>query len=119
MRVEVKFHYRTRDALSHWRQSLGTSERERQEWYDTLIEAMKDEFRKHGGFPPTSAPREIDGRIVHYWWFTKTLLVQFQVTERPGRPRGWWDVWRIVARWFRLQVRTVLITDAFHPPSRS
>jgi hypothetical protein len=119
MRVEVKFHHRTRDALNRWRQSLGTTERERQEWYDTLIAAMKDEFREHGGFPPQSAPREIDGRTVHYWRFSETLLVQFQVTERLRRPRGWWDVSRIVLRWFCLQVRTVLVTEAFHPPSQS
>lgn len=119
MRVIVKFHRRTRDALDQWRQSLGATERERQEWYDTLIAAMKDEFHKHAGFPPRSAPREIDGQTVHYWRFTEVLLLQFQVTERPRRPRGWWEVWRMVPRWLRLQVRTVLITDAFHLPSRS
>ena len=115
MRVVVKFHHRTRAGLDLWRETLGRTEWECRQWYRTLIAAMKAGFRKHNGFPPAAAVRQTARGPIYHWQYTPTLLIEFVVTERPSRPRGWWDVGRVIGRLLRPAVRTVLVTRVVRP----
>ncbi len=115
MRVVVKFHRRTTTGLDLWMETLGETEWECRQWYRTLIDAMKAEFRKHNGFPLAAGVRQTARGPVHRWQYTPTLLIEFVVTERPRRPRGWWDVTRLIGRMLRPVVRTVLVTRVVEP----
>ncbi len=84
--------------------------------FRTLMDSMRQEFQRSGGFPPLAARRAVDDGPVYWWRFTDTLLIKFVVTEQPRRPRGWWDVGRVISRWIRLVTRKVVVTEAFHPP---
>jgi hypothetical protein len=119
MRVEVKFHHRTRVGLYLWRETLGTTEAERDERYGTFIDAMTDEFRKNHGFPPDAPARSTPDGLICRWQYTSTLLIEFSVSERPRHPRGWWDVIGFIRRWLGQVVRTVLVTRVVEPAPRS
>ena len=119
MRVVVKFHHRTHAGLSLWRQSLGVEEAERDERYGTFIDAMTDEFRKYDGFPPDAPARSTPDGLIYRWRYTRTLLIEFTVSERPRHTRGWWDVIGFIRRWLRPTVRTVLVTRVVEPVSQS
>jgi hypothetical protein len=76
---------------------------------------MKAAFGKHNGFPPAAGVRQTARGPVCRWQYTSTLLIEFVVTERPSRPRGWWDVGRFIGRLLRPTVRTVLVSRVVNP----
>jgi hypothetical protein len=109
MRVILRFHHAARAGLLDWRQSLGRDERERRRMYRVQMATMEETFSKHEGFPPEAFLNPTTPERTYWWQFSTALRIEYIVYERPKRPRGWWDIGRIIPRGLGLTVRTVLV----------
>jgi hypothetical protein len=109
MKVVVRFHTTTYDAIFAWRQTRGTTEEERAIQHELVVDHLRVVFGRHLGFPPDAVKDEASPYGVYTWQATNQLEIRFIVHDRPSAPRRWWDIGRWVIRLVRPVVRKVII----------
>src|SRR5205823_3348765 len=109
MHLALRFHLDTKPALLRWRTRLGPTEEDRRRWYSLLLRVMRDRLEQYEGVTPEAVGDQRITPTVYWWQFTDELMIQYIVTEEAPKGRGWWDIGRLLAKWFRKCARTVIV----------
>src|SRR5437016_5806311 len=101
--MEFRIHEGARAEWNQLRERWGDDEARR--WLTALTAWLEC----HDGIPPDAVP---DARALPtvYWLLFGEVGVEYIVRSVPPAPRGWWDVFRRLARRLRGRTRRVIFT---------